>query len=127
MASGSSGEYVLHGVHVACGYPSLPTASVSLTAPNGKSETQAATGTGPVDAICKAVNKIVRRECDVEDYIVHEVHGNLDAVCKVTIKVQGRGEGAKEGMGSASDTDILVASAKAYVMAINELVNAQGG
>ncbi len=116
--------FVLHGVHVSCGSPSIPTASVSITLPNGECETRASTGSGPVDAIFSAVNQIVRVEAELLEYVVHAVSGGVDALGEVTVRIRGCGENARTLSGHGADTDILVASAKAYVAAINKLSRA---
>jgi 2-isopropylmalate synthase len=111
----------LHGVHVSCGSPSIPSASVSIELPGGEFETRASTGSGPVDAIFSAVNQIVRMDAELLEYVVHAVSGGVDALGEVTVRIRGRGENARTLSGHGADTDILVASAKAYVAAINKL------
>jgi 2-isopropylmalate synthase len=117
--------FVLHGVHVSCGVPSIPTASVSITRPDGQYETLAATGTGPVDAIFSAVNKIARFNVDLREYVVHAVSGGVDTLGEVTVRIRGEGKKARIYTGHGADADILVASAKAYLSAINKLARAQ--
>jgi 2-isopropylmalate synthase len=119
--------YLLQGVHVSCGAPSIPTASVSMTLPSGEHITRAATGNGPVDAIFKAVNEIVCAEFDLLEYAVHAVAGGVDTLGEVTVRVRAMGENPRTYRGHAASTDILVASARAYVSAINKLLQAGDG
>ncbi|MEE9296890.1 MAG: 2-isopropylmalate synthase [Phycisphaerae bacterium] len=117
--------FELHGVHVSCGSPSIPTASVSLTLPDGEHETRASIGTGPVDAIFSAVDQIVHLKAELLEYVVHAVSGGIDALGEVTVRIRGGGENPRTFSGHGADTDILVASAKAYVSAINKLARAR--
>jgi 2-isopropylmalate synthase len=80
--------FVLHGVHVSCGVPSIPTASVSITGPTGEYETLAATGTGPVDAIFTAINRICGWTVELREYVVHAVSGGVDALGEVTVRIR---------------------------------------
>jgi 2-isopropylmalate synthase len=117
--------YTLHGVHVSCGAPSVPTASVSIGLPDGEHVTRASTGTGPVDAIFSAVNQIVPADVELLEYSVHAVSGGLDTLGEVSVRIGGRGWRGRTFSGHGADTDILVASAKAYVAAINKLVRTE--
>ncbi len=118
--------FLLHGVNVSCGAPALPTASVSIALPDGSCETRAATGTGPVDAIFSAINSVVRQDIDLLEYVVHAVSGGVDALGEVTVRIRGRREGARTISGHSADIDILVASAKAYLAAVNKLARMEG-
>ena len=112
--------FALHGVHVSCGSPAIPTASVSLAGPDGQFETGTATGNGPVDAIFTAINQIARQEIELEEYVVHAASGGVDALGEVTVRIRALGEARRTFNGHGVDTDILVASAKAYVAALNK-------
>ncbi len=118
--------FVLHGVNVSCGAPALPTASVSITLPDGSCKTKACTGTGPVDAIFSAVDEISEMDADLLEYVVHAVSGGIDALGEVTVRVRKKEEGARIYSGHGADTDILVASAKAYLAALNKLARVEG-
>ncbi len=113
--------YVLQGIHVACGAPALPTASVAVTLPDGTSRTQACTGTGPVDAIFSAVDAAIGMTPELLEYVVHAVSGGIDALGEVTVRIRGNGRLERVHSGHGADTDILVASAKAYIAAINKM------
>jgi 2-isopropylmalate synthase len=116
--------YVLHGVHVSCGVPSIPTASVSITRPDGEYETLAATGTGPVDAIFTAINRICRLDVELREYVVHAVSGGVDTLGEVTVRIRSQDESPRTFSGHGADADIMVASAKAYLSALNKLARA---
>jgi 2-isopropylmalate synthase len=106
--------YALVHVQVSCGTGSIPTATVRLRRTvDDTLHTESAQGTGPVDAVCKAVNKIVGDVGVLREFAVDAVTEGIDAVGAVTIRV---GDHAGYGV----DTDIVVASARAYVAALNK-------
>jgi 2-isopropylmalate synthase len=87
---------------------------------NGVSYTESAEGNGPVNALIKAIKKIAKlgKEVKLEEYLVQAITGGSDDVGKVHIQI------SKDGVfyyGFGSDTDIVLASAKAYIDAINKL------
>lgn len=78
-------------------------------------------GNGPVDAIFKAIRMIVPHDSAVlKLYQVHAVTGGTDAQAEVTVKIE---EDGKTVVGQGSDTDTLVASARAYIHAVNKLLD----
>jgi 2-isopropylmalate synthase len=105
-------------VQVSCGNRSCPTATVSLTNPDGEELTDAATGTGPVDAVYKAINRVVNVPNQLIEYSVQSVTAGIDAIGEVTIRLK---YGDRIFSGHAANTDIIVASAQAYVNALNRL------
>jgi 2-isopropylmalate synthase len=122
----------LDGLQVACGTMGLPTATVRLRGPSGEVTVCAAVGTGPVDAVYKAIDEIVRVPCTLLEFSVQAVTEGIDALGEVTVRVQ---SGSPAGMnpqhevdgprlltGHGADTDIIVASAKAYLAALNKLL-----
>ncbi|MSQ31688.1 MAG: 2-isopropylmalate synthase [Dehalococcoidia bacterium] len=114
--------FKLEHIHVSCGTNEIPTATVSVLGPNG-TVTDAAIGTGPVDAAYKAINKIVNVPASLQEYTVQSVTAGIDAVGDVTVRIE------KNGMmylGKGVDTDVIVASAKAYLNALNLLIAASG-
>ena len=115
--------YKLDHVQVSCGNHEIPTATVSLTGPDGESTTNAATGTGPVDAVYKAINRIVQVPNVLTEFRVDAVTEGIDALGDVTIRIDKDG---KTYVGRGSDTDIIVASAKAYMNALNRLLAMKG-
>jgi 2-isopropylmalate synthase len=128
--------YTLEGLQVACGTIGMPTATVRLKGPDGKIHTEAAIGTGPVDATYKAINTIVNTPNTLLEFSIHAITEGIDALGEVTVRVQGKNghqtmDAQKEQLysriygGHGADTDIIVASAKAYINALNKLVISQ--
>jgi len=115
--------YRLEHVQVSCGDHSVPTATVRLRDPEGKLLSDAALGTGPVDAMYQAINRIVRVPNTLIEFSIQAVTEGIDAVGEVTIRIQADGQ---VFTGRGASTDIIVASAKAYMNALNKLLDAQG-
>jgi len=115
----ASEVYHLEHVGVSCGNHSMPTATVRLTGPNREVLADAALGSGPVDAVYKAINRIVRVPNTLTEFTVSSVTEGIDALGEVLIRIES--EGATY-TGRGSDTDIIVASAKAYMNALNRLL-----
>jgi 2-isopropylmalate synthase len=116
-----SETYHIEQVQVSCGDHSVPTASVKLTGPDGKVVADAALGDGPVDAIYKAINRLVGVPNELIEFSVESVTEGIDAIGEVTIRIQ---SGEKIYTGRGASTDIMVASAKAYMNALNRLLAA---
>ncbi len=112
--------YVLEDLQVACGTAGLATATVRLRDPEGAIRVQAAVGTGPVDATYKAIDAIVGAPVELLEFIVNGVTEGIDALGEVSVRVREGDERATHGSGA--DTDIVVASAKAYLAALNHVV-----
>jgi 2-isopropylmalate synthase len=124
--------FTLLGVHVMCGTGGVPTATVKLKGPDGVERTRAAVGTGPVDAAFKAIDELVDAPSELLEYNVNSVTEGIDALgeCSVRILATGgdRRLNPQHGSGHSpifhghgADTDIIVASAKAYLAALNRL------
>jgi len=128
----------LLGLQVACGTMGLPTATVRLRGPSGDVVTQAALGTGPVDAVYKAIDEVVQAPCELLEFTVQSITQGIDALGEVTVRVRSSGpatgavnpqhetEGPRTLHGHGADTDIIVASAKAYLAALNKLLAQRG-
>ncbi|MDP2919705.1 MAG: 2-isopropylmalate synthase, partial [Dehalococcoidia bacterium] len=115
--------YHLDRIQVTCGDRGIPTAAVSLAAPDGKIKSDSAIGTGPVDATCKAIDKIIKIPgVKLTEFTVKSVTEGIDAIGEVLIRVESDGI---TYTGRGADTDIIVASAKAYVNALNRVVAAR--
>ncbi len=114
--------YTLEHIQVSCGNHEVPTATVRLKSPDGQVVTDAAIGTGPVDAVYKAINRVVRVPNQLTEFRVDAVTQGIDAIGDVTIRVEKDGQ---TYVGRGSDTDIIVASAKAYMNALNRLLATQ--
>jgi 2-isopropylmalate synthase len=81
-------------------------------------------GNGPVDAIFKAIRAIIPHEDSVlQLYQVHAVTGGTDAQAEVTVRLE---ENGKTVNGQGADADTLVASARAYIHALNKLLTKRG-
>ncbi len=125
----------LDGLQVACGTMGLPTATIRLRGPDGKIHTHASVGTGPIDATYKAIDAIVHMAPKLLEFNVHAITEGIDALGEVTVRVQDKGgrtinaqsetERVRVYGGHGADSDIIVASAKAYLAAINKLLVAK--
>ena len=87
--------------------------------------TTQSTGNGPVDAIFNAIKKLVPHEAKLDLYQVHAVTEGTDAQAEVSVRLSEPIEG-KSVTAKAADPDTLVASAKAYIMALNKLTSKRG-
>ncbi len=105
-------------VQVSCGDKARPTATVTLRTPDGEELTDAAIGTGPVDAVYKAINRVVNVPNELIEFSVQSVTAGIDAIGEVTIRLR---YNDRVFSGHAANTDIIVASAQAYVNALNRL------
>ncbi|NLG26775.1 MAG: 2-isopropylmalate synthase [Chloroflexi bacterium] len=130
------GIYQLEQVQVTCGDQALPTATVTLRAPDGQLITDAAHGTGPVDAVYKAINRIIGAPNELIEFSVNAVTEGIDAVGEVTIRIEAKHEeghdlpinpqtGHRKQVfsGHGANTDIIVASSRAYMSALNKLLS----
>jgi len=112
--------YHLDRLQVTCGDRGVPTAAVQLVAPDGEVLADAALGTGPVDAVYKAINRLVGVPNELIEFSVKSVTEGIDAIGEVMIRIESEGV---TYTGRGSDTDIIVASAKAYTNALNRLLD----
>lgn len=112
-------------VQVSCGDHAKPTATVTVRNPDGVEITEVAIGTGPVDAVYKAISRIVNIPNELLEYSVLSVCEGIDALGKVTIRLKhgdaNSEQGARIYTGYAANTDIIVASARAYLTGLNRL------
>ncbi|NER47641.1 MAG: 2-isopropylmalate synthase [Symploca sp. SIO1A3] len=111
----------LESVQVSCGDRTHPTATVTLRKPNGDELTDAAIGAGPVDAVYQAINRVVNVPNQLIEFSVQSVTGGIDALGEVTIRLR---HNERIFSGHSANTDIIVASAQAYVNALNRLYRA---
>jgi 2-isopropylmalate synthase len=129
--------YYLDGMQVTCGTMGMPTATIRLKGPDGKVHVHAAMGSGPVDAAYKAIDQIIKTPNTLLEFNVHAITEGIDALGEVTVRIQSKDDGittmdAQKEIpytrvfgGHGADTDIIVASAKAYLNALNKLIIAQ--
>ncbi|MEM1037696.1 MAG: 2-isopropylmalate synthase [Pseudomonadota bacterium] len=104
-------------LRVVAGSVGPQTADIALTV-DDKHHSVEHEGNGPVDAVFNAIKAIVPHQGKLDLYQVHAVTGGTDAQAKVTVRLKGEGIMAT---GQSSDPDTLVASAKAYIHALNKL------
>jgi len=120
--------YHLEHVQVSCGDHSIPTATVRIRGPEGQVFCDADHGTGPVDAVYRAINRVIGEANELIEFSIQAVTEGIDAVGGVTIRIQADEPVKENGVerrvfsGRSSDTDIVVASAKAYMFALNRLI-----
>lgn len=119
-----SETYHLDRVQVTCGDRGIPTAAVRLTGPDGQVVADAALGTGPVDAVYKAINRLVGVPNRLTEFSVTSVTEGIDAIGEVLIRIESDGV---TYTGRGADTDIIVASGKAYMNALNRLLAVRRG
>lgn len=112
--------YTLEGVQVSCGFPLKPTATVTLRNAEGELATVCEWGTGPIDAIYKAVDKIIGVNNDLAEFSVSSVSRGIDALGEVTVRLKAINGEVFTGRGA--DGDIIVSSTKAYLNALNRLL-----
>ena len=131
----------LKDAQVVCGTLGMPTATVRMVGPDGEESEQAAIGTGPVDACYSAIDAIVQLPNELQEYKVNAVTEGIDALGEVTVRIQidpeqvaapTRLSPQREQLqyrtfgGHGASTDVFVASARAYVNALNKALAALG-
>jgi 2-isopropylmalate synthase len=109
--------YRLKSLHVESGTDMTPTAQIELEM-DGKVVKQTGKGDGPVDAAYRTIAAMTQTKSTLLTYAVKAITGGTDAQGEVMVKVE---EGPKTVTGHGADTDIIVASAKAYLNALNKL------
>ncbi|MDY6914573.1 MAG: 2-isopropylmalate synthase [Planctomycetota bacterium] len=107
--------WTLVGVQTTAGSQTIPTATVTLTK-EGQPVTDAATGDGPVDAACEAIQRITGVKLRLTDYALRAITSGKDAQGEVTIEVEHDG---RRFRARGVSTDIVEASARAYLAAVN--------
>jgi len=110
--------YTIDSIDIKSGTHIKPVAEVKL-AFKDKILTEKAEGTGPVDAVYKAIEKIVRIHPALVDYTIQAITGGTDAQGEVTVRIK---DNDRIFVGHGASTDIIIASAKAYLSAINRLL-----
>ncbi|MCR8726622.1 2-isopropylmalate synthase [Frigidibacter sp. ROC022] len=105
-------------LRVICGTEAPQSADLILSV-DGKDHQVTATGDGPVDATFNAVQKVFPHQATLALYQVHAVTDGTDAQATVSVRLE---EDGRIAVGQAADTDTVVASAKAYVQALNKLI-----
>jgi 2-isopropylmalate synthase len=95
----------------------VPTATVEMRV-DGQPKKTTAQGDGPVDAVYKAIAELTDTKSELLQYQVKAITGGMDAQGEVTVTVT---EDGRRVIGHGAHTDIIVASARAYVHALNKL------
>ena len=111
--------YQYAGIEALSSTGNLPKATVNLVL-NDEALTATAEGDGPVDAAFKAIESIIKTEAELKLYSVNAITQGTDSQGEVTVRLQ-RGDVIVNGQGA--DTDIIIASVKAYIDAANTLNN----
>ncbi len=107
----------LTALRVSSGTNQVPTATVELEL-DGKAMVQTGTGDGPVDAVYRTIAAITQTKSKLLMYVVKAITGGTDAQGEVSVRVQ---EDGRTVTGHGADTDIITASARAYLNALNKL------
>lgn len=122
-------RYKMIRIQVVTGDQQIPTATATIRDEVvGTETTQACTGTGPVDAAFKCIRQqtnLHNVDTKLLEYSVSSVTAGIDALGEVTVRLQDM-ENSRIVFGRAANTDIFVASAQAYMNAINRLVSLRG-
>ncbi len=112
--------YKLDYIHTVSGSQTIPTATIRLRK-GDKVIQEAASGDGPVDATYKAIDRITGMKCKLLEYGIRAVSGGQDAQGEVVVRVSDAKGHVVTGQGAS--TDIIEASAKAYLNAVNRLLS----
>lgn len=119
--------FKLVDLQVTCGSPGMATATVRMTNSDNEECIGVAVGTGPVDAVFRSIDQVIGQPTTLAEYAVHSITEGIDALGKVTVRIIDAEEPARTISGHGADTDIIVASAKAYIAAKNRMIARMGG
>ncbi len=108
----------LVSLHVVCGTEVKPTARMVLEV-DGERREASETGDGPVDATFRAIRALVPHDASLPLFQIHAVTEGTDAQAVVSVRLE---ENGRTVHGQGSDTDTIVASARAYLAALNRLL-----
>src|ERR1022692_4059962 len=111
--------YQLDYLHIYSGTSAIPTATVRLRV-RGEVREGAAIGDGPVDAVCKAISGVTKSAAKLVRYEIRAVTSGTEALGEVTAQLE---EGGWKVVGRGASTDVIEASAKAYIDGLNKLAN----
>jgi 2-isopropylmalate synthase len=104
-------------INVISGNVTVPTATVQMEV-DGKLLQEAGFGDGPVDATFKTIKKITRTKSKLLQFAINAITGGTEAQGEVTVRLEEKGYTV---IGQGADTDVIVASAKAYINALNKM------
>ncbi len=105
-------------LEVVCGTPLKPMATVKLIV-DGTEEIATSNGNGPIDAAFSAINIIMKKKVDLEEFLIQAITRGSDDLGKVHIQLSHKGN---QYYGFGADTDIILASVKAYLDCLNKIV-----
>jgi len=111
-------KYALKYVSIQSGNINIPPTAVVVMDVDGEEKKQAEFGVGPVDAVFNAISSIIGRKPQLLEFLISAITGGTDAQGEVTVKIQ---DNEKTSVGRGAHEDIIVASAKAYLNALNRL------
>jgi 2-isopropylmalate synthase len=111
--------YQLEYLHIYSGTSAIPTATVRLRV-CGEAREGAAIGDGPVDAVCKAICGVTKSAARLVRYEIRAVTSGTEALGEVTAQLE---QGGFKVVGRGASTDVIEASAKAYIDGLNKLAN----
>jgi 2-isopropylmalate synthase len=104
-------------INVVAGNITVPTATVQMEV-GGQLMQEAGFGDGPVDATFKTIKKITRTKSKLLQFTINAITSGTEAQGEVTVKLEEKGQTV---IGQGADTDVIVASAKAYINALNKM------
>lgn len=110
--------YEIENLQVSYGSNAVPTATVGIKKPDGEVIQESATGKGSVEALYNTIERILGEDVKLIDYRIQSTTGGLDSLAEVYVKVTYKDETIS---GRGLDHDVLEASAKAYIDAINRI------
>jgi 2-isopropylmalate synthase len=113
-------HWQLVSLHTTAGMGVLPSATIAIRRPDGEIIQDAAIGDGPVDAIFKAVERVTGVRANLHEFVVRSVTQGKDAQGEVTLELEVE-SGDRSFRGRAASTDIIEASAQAYLNAVNAI------
>jgi len=113
--------YTIESIDVKSGTHLSPSATVELVY-KGEKIKQTAVGAGPVDAVFKAIDALTKKKINLVDFTIQAITGGTDAQGEVTVRIK---QADHIFVGHGTSTDIIIASAKAYLAAINRLIYAE--
>ena len=112
-------KYKLKRMNINSGSFAAPTATVEMEV-LGELKKTAVLGAGPVDATFKAIKELTGTTYELKQFLVGAVTGGTDAQGECTVRLE---ENGREVLGQGADEDIIVASAKAYISALNKMAS----
>jgi 2-isopropylmalate synthase len=116
--NGTARRWELASLNAVSGTGTLPSAAVSLLSRDGRKLDEAATGDGPVDAVFKCIERITGVKVRLRDFTIASVTAGEDAQGEVVVVVEHEGRTYR---GRGLNTDIVMASAEAYLEVINRI------